>query len=206
LTNGPKSDVNGVLNTVLYAWNGSGYNLFQFFTGPDADAFFLIGPGSPSGWYDGTGNLANFALNQGSGSFLFNPTGTAQTNTLIGEVKQGNNSVAVNVGFNALSLVPPVATNIDSTLANFPGKSDVNGIANDTLYFWNGAGYNLLQYFTGPDADNFFLIGPGSPSGFYDGTGNYQSQNPAFIPKVGSAFFILRQGSASNWVYSFTVQ
>lgn len=206
LTNGPKSDVNGVLNTVLYAWNGAGYNLFQFFSGPDADAFFLIGPGSPTGWYDAVGNLANYKLKQGSGSFLFNPSGSPQTNTLLGQVVQGANSVAILPGFNAMSLIPPVATNFDGLFANFPGVSDVNGVNNDQYFAWNGAGYNLLQFFTGPDADNFFLIGPGSPKGWYDAVGNYQSLAAAFIPKVGTAFFIRRLGSASNWVYNFTVQ
>src|SRR5262245_48462452 len=42
LTNGLRSDVNGVLNTVYYKWTGGGYSSVQFFTGPDADNYFLI--------------------------------------------------------------------------------------------------------------------------------------------------------------------
>lgn len=204
LTNGPKSDVNGVTNTKLFAWNGAGYNVFQFFTGPDADNFFLLS-GSVAGWYDSVGNLANYNLGQGSGSFLFNPTGTPQTNTLVGQVVQGAYSVPVVNGFNALSLIPPVATNFDGSFGNFPGKSDPNGLVNDKYFAWNGAGYNVLQFFTGPDADTFFL-GSGSVTGWYDSVGNYQSLAAAFIPKVGGAFFIQRQGATSNWVYNFTVQ
>jgi hypothetical protein len=206
LTNGPHSDVNGVQNTVLYFWNGTGYNAFQYFSGPDADNYFLIGPGSPAGWYDPSGSPANVQLRQGAGNFIYNPFGTAITNTLVGQVAQGAYSVAVATGFNALSLVPPVATNFDGAFANFPGKSDVNGVNNDVYFFWNGTGYNSLQYFTGPDADNYFLIGPGSPNGWYDPSGNLQSLNPALQPKVGAAFFVQRFGAGSNWVYSFTVQ
>jgi hypothetical protein len=206
LTNGPRSDVNGIVNTVLFKWNGIGYNLYQFFTGPDADNFFLIGPGSPNGWYDAVGNLAVATLDQGSGNYLFNPSGTAITNTIIGEVPQRAFSIPVVAGFNALSIAPPVATNFDGAFASFPGTSDPNGTTNDVYFKFNGAGYNVVQYFTGPDADNYFLIGPGSPSGWYDAIGNFQSTSPTFIPKVGEAFFILHTGPTKTWTYSFTVQ
>src|SRR5262245_46238811 len=75
LTNGPRSDVNGVLNTTLYAWNGNGYDLYQFFSGPDADTYFG-NVGSQAGWYDAGGSLAPSLLRQGAGNFLFNPSGT----------------------------------------------------------------------------------------------------------------------------------
>jgi hypothetical protein len=206
LTNGPRSDVNGVQNTVLFRWTGGGYSTYQFFTGSDADNYFLIGPGSPDGWYDAAGTLTSTTLDQGAGNFLYNPSPVAITNTLLGEVVQRTNNIPIVTGFNALSLVPPVSTNIDSLLGNFPGTSDVNGINNDIYYFFTGGGYSTLQYFTGPDADNYFLIGPGSPSGWYDAGGTYQSLNPAFIPKVGQAFFIRHFTAPTNWVYSFTVQ
>jgi hypothetical protein len=204
LTNGPRSDVNGVLNTVLYAWNGNGYDLYQFFTGADADTYFGA-VGSQAGWYDPIGSLSPALLRQGSGNFLFNPAGTAITNTLVGEVVQGQNSIPIVTGFNALSLVPPVATNFDGAFANFPGVSDVNGVNNDLYYKFNGNGYDIFQFFTGADADTYFG-GAGSVTGWYDPIGTYVSTTPAYIPKVGEAFFISRLGSPSNWVYSFTVQ
>jgi hypothetical protein len=204
LTNGPRSDVNGIVNTVLYAWNGNGYDLYQFFTGADADAYFIL-TGSANGWYDAVGNIAPATLAQGVGNFLYNPSGSSITNTLVGEVVQRTNSVPILTGFNALSLIPPVSTNFDGAFGNFPGVSDVNAVNNDVYYKFNGNGYDIFQYFTGADADAYFLTS-GSINGWYDAIGTYVSTTPAFIPKVGEAFFIRRFGSPSNWVYSFSVQ
>ena len=69
--------------------------------------------------------------------------------------------------------------------------SDVNGLNNTTLYFWNGAGYNQYQYFTGSDADNYFFLS-GSVNGWYDGGGNLATASLA----QGKGHFI-RNFSAS---------
>lgn len=119
---------------------------------------------------------------------------------------QTTNSIAITTGFNTYSLVPPISTNIDNALFSFPGTSDINGVNNDVIYKFNGVGYNTAQYFTGSDADAYFGIGPGSPSGLYDPVGTYESLSPAFIPKVGEAFFINHSGAPKTWVYKFTVQ
>jgi len=199
---GLTSDVNGVNNTVLYLWNGSGYAVYQYFSGPDADNYFFIGPGSAAGFYDTVGNYQTASLNQSAGSFLYNPSASLVTATFVGTVPQGTNVVQIKPGFNLFSEYAPVSTNLESSLIGFPGTSDVNGVNNDVLYKWNGSGYAVYQYFSGPDADNYFFIGPGSPAGFYDTVGNLKSSAPA----VAQGFFIYHHGAAVNWTQSFTVQ
>lgn len=196
---GLRSDDQGVANTTLYRWNGTGYNVFQYFTGVDADTYFL-NSGSVNGFYDPVGNLSTAALNQGSGSFLYNPSGSAITNTTFGTVVQGTNSITITTGFNIYSIIQPISTNISSSVAfaNFPGTSDVDGNNNDTLYLWNGNGYNVYQYFTGADADNYFLLS-GSVNGFYDPVGNYINA----APLVGQAFFLRHIGAPVTWTVTF---
>jgi len=200
--NGLTSDVNGVNNTVLYLWNGSGYGIYQYFNGPDADNYFIIGPGSSNGFYDSVGNLQNLSLQQSAGSFLYNPSSTAVTNTFVGTVPQGTNVVQILAGYNLFAINEPVSTNLESSVVGFPGTSDVNGVNNDVLYKWNGSGYGIYQYFLGPDADNYFIIGPGSPTGFYDSVGNLQNS----APLVGQGFFIYHHGATVNWTNVFNVQ
>jgi len=194
------SDPNAINNTVLFLWNGAGYNVYQYFTGADADANFFAS-GSLPGFYDAGGTLQTKSLNQGAGSFLFNPTGSAVNVTSVGTVPQGTNVIQIKAGYNLFSIVEPVSTNLESTLVNFPGTSDPNAINNDVLYKWNGAGYNVYQYFTGADADaNFFASG--SVNGFYDSGGTLHSSAPA----VGQGFFIYHYGANVNWTNVFQVQ
>jgi hypothetical protein len=199
---GLTSDANAVNNSVLYKWNGAGYGIYQYFSGADADAWFG-NTGSTSGFYDATGVLVTGSLNQGSGSFLYNPSAAAITNTTVGTVVQSTNSLTIVAGFNIYSLIPPVSTNLESsaTFASFPGKSDPNAVNNDVLYKWNGAGYGIYQYFTGADADAWFG-NSGSVNGFYDATGVLVSS----APSVGQAFFLYHTGAPVTWTTSFTVQ
>ena len=170
----------------------------------DADAQFFAS-GSVTGWYDGGGLLATDNLNQGSGGFLYNPSAGAITTTIVGQVVQGSYTNHVTAGYNVYSLVPPVATNIDSAFSSFPGTSDSNAATNDTMYVWSGAGYNIAQYYTGADADIQFFQS-GSVTGWFDGSGANVSTSPAYTPKVGQAFFIQHFGPTKTWTYSFQVQ
>jgi hypothetical protein len=124
---------------------------------------------------------------------------------VVGQVIEGTNTVSVGPGYNAFSIVPPIATNL--TVLNFPGKSDNSGILNDLLARWDPTiqNYRSLQYFTDADAaDNF---GTGFGNGWYDGAGVNQQNNIIFVPHVGEAFFVIRPSTGtSNWVYSFKVQ
>jgi len=137
-------------------------------------------------------------LNQGSGSFVQNPAAAPITLTFTGTVIQGTNVLAIKPGFNALSIIEPVSTNIDSTLCGFVGTSDPNGVTNDVLYSFNN-GWNLLYYYNAVDS--------GGAAGFYDGGGNYQSANSAYFPTVGQAFFIDHVvNNTEYWTNSFIVQ
>ncbi len=193
------SDPAGANNTVLFFWGGSGFSSYQYFKGADADTYFL-NSGSTDGWYDPTGTKAVAALKQNSGHFLFNPASTPLTNTFVGQVVQGPFTRTVKTGFDTYSVVPPVGTNVDSTLGGFPGTSDSNGANNDVIYIYNG-GYSTYQYFTGADADTYFL-NSGSVNGWYDPTG---VSNPAQL-KVGQGFFIHHFTAPVTWNSTFTVQ
>ena len=199
LGSGCISDAAGANNTVLYFWNGGGYVSYQYFTGADADNYFLAS-GSTSGWYDPTGVKAVEKVKQQTGHFLYNPAPVGLTNTFVGQVPQGSFARTIKVGFDTYSIVPPVSTNVDNTFASYPGTSDPAGANNDVLYIYNN-GYSSFQYFTGADADNYFLAS-GSVNGWYDPTGvlSPSKQN------VGQGFFIRHFGSPVAWNSSFTVQ
>lgn len=66
------SDPNGVNNAVMLYWSGGGFNQYQYFTGADADNFFLNSD-SVDGWYDGVGSLWNGPWNPGKGAFIYLP-------------------------------------------------------------------------------------------------------------------------------------
>lgn len=207
LFSGLTSDPNGVNNTVLYKWTGAGYGIYQYFTGADFDTIVGNPPGtSVAGFYDGAGTLAaNVSLNQGSGSFLYNPSASGVTVTMVGTVPQTTNVIAVTPGFNIYSFYAPVATNLESSasLANFPGTSDPNGVSNDVLYLWTGNGYGISQYFTAADYDVIVGNPPGTTTtpGFYDGAGTLISST---VP-VGRAFFLRHYGATKYWTNSLVV-
>jgi len=199
---GVNSDFNGVTNTVLYYWNGGGYNIYYYYLAADADNQF--GSDSGNGWYDGGGGFHVVSLSQGAGSFVRNAFPGGQiTVTTAGQVVQGTYSLPIVVGLNAVSIVPPISTNIDSAQINWPGTSDFNGATNDVMYIWTGSGYNIAYYYVAGDADNQF--GSDSGNGWYDGGGTFRSLDPNYQPKVGQGFF-LRSYKAKTWTYSFTVQ
>jgi hypothetical protein len=211
LTNkaGLVSDPNGALNTTIFIWKGAatpGYDIFQYYT--DVDAQNQFSPTFGDGWYDSAGTFHNTnVLAEGVGAFLVNPAGVALTNTFYGTVVQGSSSQSVIAGFNAFALKPAISTNIDSALIKFPGKSDPNGVNNSTYFHWKtpGGGYDILQYYTDIDAQNQFS--PTFGDGWYDSAGTYYTTgHPEVWPKVGEGFFLLHNGTTSNWSYSFTVQ
>ena len=83
-TSGFVSDANGILNDLLYLWSGSGFNIYQFFSGPDADNYFL-NSGASSGWYDSSGNfITGLVVNPGQGFIIRRPSNSSTTITLHG--------------------------------------------------------------------------------------------------------------------------
>jgi len=195
-----QSDPNGVNNTTLQYWTGTGFAAYQYFTGADADNNFFTS-GSVNGFYDTGGGLHNPTLGQGGAFFIQNPTANPLTVTLVGQVVQGAYSITNGNGFNATSFIMPVATNILSSLVNLPVTSDPNGVLNTTVYYWTGTGFATYQYFTGADADNNFFTS-GSAAGLYDTGGGIHQVSPS----VGAGFFIQNLGAAQTWSYGFTVQ
>jgi hypothetical protein len=184
------SDPNGVVNTVLYYWNGAGFTAYYYYNAADS--------GGAAGFYDQNGTYVTGSLNQGSAGFIQNPATTPVALTFVGTVVQGTTALSIKPGFNALSIVEPVSTNIDSTLVGFPGTSDPNGVNNDVYYHFNN-GWTPLYYYSAADS--------GGAAGFYDQNGTYQSLNPAYFPAVGQGFMIQHLVNTTvPWNNTFTVQ
>jgi len=182
--NGFVSDPNGVNNTAMYFWNGSGFTTYQYYSAADS--------GSTAGWYDLLGNPVTKSVNQGFGAVIYNPGNSAITNTFVGQVVQGSVTNTVSQGFNLYSIVPPVS--VDFNTVGFPANSDGAGTSFDTMYKWNGSAYTTYSYYNAADA---------GVAGWYDLIGN----PVAITPKVGECFFINHVNpSVTKWVSSFTVQ
>ena len=207
LATGLVSDPNGANNSVLYYWNGAGYNIYKYYTDADAQNDLGTAPGTGTGWYAGNGAFANVSLYQGTngGSFLKNRSAAAITVTLVGTVLQGTNTYGIKPGFNTYTLPEPVSTNLNSALVNFPGTSDPNAVINDVYYHYNGVNYDILYYYT--DADALDSFGVSSGNGWYTALGAFGSANPALWPKVGEGFFINHRAATTvTWTNVFNVQ
>jgi hypothetical protein len=203
-TGGLLSDVNGVTNTVIYLWNPltSQYNSYQYFSSADANTDFGT---AKAGWWDAGGpTYHNESLPPGQACFIQNFNNNSSiTVTVVGNVAQGTNIINLNQGYSLVGSPIPVSTNICSSIINFVGHSDVNGINNDVIYLWNPvtSQYNSYQYFSAADANTDF----GNPTaGFWD-AGGPTLQNVA--PLVGNGFFLQRVVPGTTvWTNTFTVQ
>jgi hypothetical protein len=155
----------------LYLWNGAGFEVIQYYVG--------------AGWYDVNLNLVTNSITPGFGAFLQNGSGGSATITVVGQVPQGGFTNVVALGLGFYSLPSSIATNIDSSIMNFPAAQD------DLYYHYNVAGQGF---------DN--------PFQYYDGFGwadiNLTQVFPT--PNVGEGFLIQHSGGASNWIANFTVQ
>jgi len=203
--NGLASDAGGSSNTVIWVWNSgtSQYGSYQYFTGSDADNYFLQS-GSVNGFYDGVGNLITANLAVGQAAFLQNLAPGDITVSLVGSVAQGTNVITLQNGYNLVSSPIPVSDDLTGTNLQFSGVSDSGGANNDVIWVWNSSTsqYGSYQYFNGSDADNYFLQS-GSVNGFYDGVGNLVSQ----VPPVGGGFFIQRVAAGNgSWTNVFQVK
>jgi|GEM_PF-2633048 len=135
------SDPNGVLNTQLDYWNGSGFNVYSYFNAADAAAYFVASSGS--GWYDASGNLVSLMLSAGQGFVLNNP---------------GTNFNLVIQG--CLPTCPPPCSPPTNGQSSLVGRLGL-GTATWTNLFscpppcgaqillWNGAGYAAYNYANG---------------------------------------------------------
>jgi hypothetical protein len=77
--------------------------------------------------------------------------------------------------------------------------------ANDTLFYWGGAGFANYYYFNSADATSWENSGgstPVYPAGFYAGDG---SPMPVY-PQVNQGFFLYHNGPSITWTNAYTVQ
>src|ERR1700759_3880094 len=88
------SDVNASTNTVIWLWNSGSqqYSSYQYFTGADADNYFVLS-GAQNGFYDSGGDYITSSLGVGAGAFLQNPAAVDCTATVVGTVPQGTNVI-----------------------------------------------------------------------------------------------------------------
>jgi len=163
-----------------------------------------LASGSATGFYDSGGGYVTTPLGIGAGAFLQNVAGVDLTATVVGTVAQGTNIITLGHAFSLVASPIPVSTNIASALEGFIGHSDPGGANNDVAWTWNAGTqqYGSFQYFTGADADNYFLAS-GSVTGFYDSGGSYVN----IAPLVGNGFFLQHVVAGSEtWTNTFTVQ
>lgn len=71
-------------NSVMFYWNGAGYNNYYFYNA--ADATVMEGSTFPAGWYDLGGNPVAVNLNSGAATFIYNNSTFPMTVTTVGTV------------------------------------------------------------------------------------------------------------------------
>jgi hypothetical protein len=139
----------------------------------DTTAFKFVGSGFVSASFvDGVWNYPpTGVITVAPGEGIFIKTTTRFTNTFVGEVILASTN-PIPAGYSIRSSVLPQSGLLTSTL-NYPAAED------DTVFKWNGAGYNSFSYVDG-------TWGPSQPSF-----------------NVGESFFVKKTASA-NWVRNFT--
>ena len=160
------------VNATIYSWNGTGF---------DISSFAKNKAGTLTNW------TLNFTINPGQGFWLSIPTGafggSSSNVTVVGNVLQGalvNPHLPPAGGYSLLSSMPPIAGGITSNLNYQPQL-------NDTVYTWNGTGYNIASY-----AKN--------KAGTLT---NWTPSEPQIA--VGQGFW-LNSGAGATWSNNFVVQ
>jgi hypothetical protein len=156
--------------SAIYAFNGSTY---------------LSGKFLASGkWNGGASSLTPY-LAPGSGVFVQNAGASAVTVTLVGQVIQGTNTVAIapNGGLTVVSSIAPISGGFQSVLGYTPtvGDTVIPWVAGTTQNY--GSAHKYLA------------------SGKWSGGGEY-------VPAVGEAVFLSTAPANNNtgWTQIFTVQ
>lgn len=122
---------------------------------------------------DLTAWTAPLVVNPGDGVWLSTPGGINFTNTFVGEVIL-NSTNELPAGFSIKGPVLPQAGLVQTDL-------QAPGAAGDTIYVWNGNGYDQYPY--DPDI-GFWAPEPTIP--------------------VAGAFWYYNSGTAKNWIRNFT--
>jgi hypothetical protein len=135
------------------------------------------------------------------------------TITTTGNVLQGTNVTPISAGYSLMCLQVPISTNpvaanigLPLSMTSSPNDPPTQS-ANDTLYLWTGAGYQLYYYFNQADATSWENGGGSSPvypAGFYAANGN--PLDPSAYPQVNQGFFLYHSGATLQWTNTFTAQ
>jgi hypothetical protein len=189
-TNGANEVFNGnyALNTgylpdgtVLFRWNGTGFNENTYDTGVGADA---------NNWYNGdeSATADTPVLLPGQGFFLVPPPGTTFTNLYAGTVaiNSGGSNVMTVIGgvYNMVGCVVPAAGVVSNSVINMYPPDGT------TLLTWNGTGFNENVYDTGVGADL---------NNWYNGDESATAPTPVIT--VGQGFFIVPPPS-TTWLWT----
>jgi|GEM_PF-1255986 len=129
------SDPTGAKNAVLYVWNCTAFNTYQYYT--SADAATQFGSSFGDGWYDAGGSLAPTIWNPGEGMIIENfdpPAMITFSGTPATPVFPPTNYC----GCNRWSLLCPQTTNAFSTYQNVTGFPPAQGAQVSFDYPTNG--------------------------------------------------------------------
>jgi len=156
------------LNTTVYEYNGVGYNQFSYAKNKSTG----LTNWSPDG-----------PLNPGRGVWVSIPAGSpVQTATFVGNVLQGVNSnpnIPAGGGFGLVSSLAPLQGGVTTVLK-------YNPLLNDTLYRYNGVGYDQFSYAKNKST----------------GLTNWSPSEP--VINIGQGFW-LKTSAGSTWNQNFTV-
>jgi hypothetical protein len=143
------------LFTTVYKWNGAGYDLSS---------------------YIGDAWDTPLTLEPGEGAFIFTG-GTDLSVTFVGEVRTGDVSQDLVAGFNFVASVVPQT----GDLATLELEDDLGLF--DTVFKWNGSGYDLSAYL---------------------GDGAWDTGASPTVDEVGTPFFI-QVGADTSWTRTFNI-
>ncbi len=160
----------GATNTVVALFPNTLPNNSQVFKFNPVSGSF-----ASSTFFFGTWSDPAMTLVPGEGFFFRNPSGTAITNTFVGNVKQGTLATPLSAGFNLVSSQVPQAGLVTTDLGAPVGN-------NETVYQFNN------------------LSGSYASSTLFFGT--WSGGEPTI--GVGEGFFLKKNGSAS-WSRTFSV-
>jgi hypothetical protein len=158
------------LGTQVLTWDGAAFQPYSY-----ADPIGIGASWIPDG---------NLQLEAGVGVFMFNPTASPITVTIVGEVPQNENSnMTIGVGFNLIASKVPTAGNLVEAA---PAGMGLPFGLGDQVLKWNGSSYVPYSY-----ADPIGIGASWIPS------------EPTV--EVGEGFFFVNNNSESAWDRNFSV-
>jgi hypothetical protein len=181
---GVANTLSPMLDSQLLTATGAGITFYKFAAG----SYTVLSVNAQGTGYSSSATAQSMTLNPGEGIFVYNPSATAFTLTLVGTVPQGNltNTAAKASGFSMISSLVPQAGTLDTNATT---------------------GLN----FTPNNFDLVYLFAAGSYSTY---TANYNtgqlgySSDPGPRPSVavGQSFFYYTTNSTGlNWTRTFNI-